>query len=96
MSDIMWPAIVVVTNLLMLWIGFYLGDEAHHEVEALDIRTGVWRSLPPLIRARHGSGLIFHQGSLFIASGSGARGGRPELTTMERLDWGGLVKSPEE
>ncbi|MEZ5277925.1 MAG: kelch repeat-containing protein [Opitutaceae bacterium] len=59
--------------------------EAHREVEALDVRTGLWRSLPSLVQARHGSGLVFHQGSLFIASGSGARGGRPELTTMERL-----------
>lgn len=60
--------------------------EAHAEVEALDTRTGIWRALPSLRQARHGSGLILHNGALFIASGSGARGGRPELTTMERLE----------
>ena len=42
MSDITWTAILAVTNLLMLWIGFYLGDEAHHEVEEIDMEQE-WR-----------------------------------------------------
>ena len=38
MSDLTWTAILAVTNLLMLWIGFALGDDAHHEVEIGGVR----------------------------------------------------------
>ncbi|MCU0750686.1 MAG: hypothetical protein MUF13_14185 [Akkermansiaceae bacterium] len=58
---------------------------AHNEVESLDTRTGAWSALPPLQRGRHGSGLIFHDGKLFTASGSGRRGGQPELDSMESI-----------
>jgi hypothetical protein len=59
---------------------------AHNEVEALDTRSGSWSTLPPLKRGRHGSGLIFRDGELFTASGSGSRGGSPELDSMESLE----------
>jgi hypothetical protein len=58
---------------------------AHNEVESLDTRTGAWSALPPLQRGRHGSGVIFHDGKLFTASGSGRRGGQPELDFMESI-----------
>lgn len=46
-----------------------------------------WTTLPSLKRARHGTGLAVANcgscGQIFIASGSGARGGRPELESTE-------------
>lgn len=59
---------------------------AHPEVEMLDLRTGVWSRLPDLARGRHGTGLILWEGALYTASGSGNRGGAPELESIERLE----------
>lgn len=46
-----------------------------------------WSTGPSLKRARHGTGLAISQcnrcNHIFIASGSGARGGRPELSSTE-------------
>lgn len=58
--------------------------DAHSEVEALDVTTNTWRSLPPLLEGRHGTGVLEFNLDLFIASGSGKRGGSPELSTMEQ------------
>jgi lysophospholipase L1-like esterase len=58
---------------------------AHSEVERYDPGSGKWDALPSLARGRHGSGLILDRGALYIASGSGARGGAPELDSLERL-----------
>ena len=56
---------------------------AHSEMEALDLKTHQWRSLAPMLEGRHGTGAILHEGSLYVASGSGNRGGGPELTSQE-------------
>lgn len=58
-------------------------ETAHAEVEALDTRTGVWAQWPSLQRGRHGSGLAQIGNKLYVASGSGNRGGRPELDSVE-------------
>ncbi len=60
---------------------------AHAEVEALNLKTKQWRQLRPMLQGRHGTGVILHQGQLFVASGSGNRGGGPELSTMECLSF---------
>lgn len=57
---------------------------AHAEVELLDPTTEAWSALPSLLQGRHGSGVIEYNGDLYIASGSGGRGGGPELTTHEK------------
>lgn len=59
-------------------------EKAHNEVEALDLATNTWEDLSPLLEGRHGTGLIEYQGTLYIASGCGNRGGSPELVTMEK------------
>ena len=59
-------------------------EKAHSEVESLDPVTQVWETLPGLIEGRHGTGLLEYEGSLYIASGCGNRGGSPELFTMEK------------
>ncbi len=61
-------------------------QEAHGEVEALDTRTGTWTSWPRFARGRHGSGLVRHGNAIYVASGSGNRGGRPELDSIERFE----------
>ena len=59
-------------------------NAAHSEVELLDPATENWTALPPLLDGRHGTGVIEYNGDLYIASGSGAQGGGPELSTHEK------------
>ncbi len=61
-------------------------EAAHAEVDRLDLESGEWYAAPPLLRARHGTGATVYDDSVWIAAGSGARGGTPELNSMERLD----------
>lgn len=61
-------------------------ERAHAEMEALDVRSGTWRSLPPMIEGRHGTGVLIYDGAVYVASGSGNRGGGPELKTMEKYE----------
>ncbi|PZX51407.1 Kelch repeat-containing protein [Algoriphagus chordae] len=62
-------------------------EASHSEVEVLDTRNGTWSRLPDLNQGRHGSGVIYYKGKLYVAAGSAKRGGGPELNTMEVLDW---------
>ena len=66
---------------------------AHSEVEALNISTGTWRSLPSLQRGRHGTQVILAGGGLHIAAGCGERGGSPELDSFEYYELPG--ENPE-
>lgn len=58
---------------------------AHNEIEAFNTETNQWETWPSLLTGRHGSGFVEIDGYLYIASGSGNRGGGPELTSVERL-----------
>lgn len=60
--------------------------QAHAEMEALDVRTNTWRSLPKMIEGRHGTSAVIYKGTVYVASGSGNRGGGPELKTLEKLN----------
>ena len=60
-------------------------ETAHAEVEVFDPAAGTWRSLPNLVQGRHGTGMTYFDGKLWTAAGSGNRGGRPELDTLEAL-----------
>ncbi|MFG0263523.1 MAG: Kelch repeat-containing protein [Rhodopirellula sp. JB055] len=59
--------------------------QAHDEIEVYDPAIDRWSAWPSLLQGRHGTGLVRIGDSLFTASGSGNRGGGPELTTTERL-----------
>lgn len=59
--------------------------KAHAEVEAFNVATGQWRQWPALHQGRHGSGFAVVDDYVYTASGCANRGGRPELTTVERL-----------
>ena len=60
-------------------------NRAFHEVEAYDTRQGFWYDWPGLRTGRHGTALAIIDGLIYTCSGSGNRGGRPELETLERI-----------
>lgn len=57
-------------------------EPAHAEVEALNIQTHKWKSLPPLPQGRHGTGAVILNNKIYTASGCGNRGGNPELADL--------------
>lgn len=59
-------------------------ETAHNEVEGLDTKKHKWKSYPPLMQGRHGTGAFMYKNQIFIASGCGNRGGSPELESMEK------------
>jgi N-acetylneuraminic acid mutarotase len=67
---------------------YYFGGEssqdvAHDATQRLDIPTGTWTIEAPLQRGRHGSGAVAIDGKIYVAAGSGGRGGGPELSSTE-------------
>ncbi len=62
-------------------------EAAHSEVEVLDTRTHTWSKLPSLNQGRHGTGAAFLDGKLYVAAGSANRGGGPEISSIEVLEW---------
>ena len=58
-------------------------EAAHSETEALHVNQYTWRTLTSMIRGRHGTGVVRYKDKLYVASGSGNRGGGPELNTTE-------------
>lgn len=68
---------------------FLIGGEsgqtwvAHADVHVLDLKTNQWKAYPVLKQGRHGTQPILYDGKIYIASGSGLRGGWPELETIE-------------
>jgi len=58
---------------------------AHNEIEAYNYSQKTWRSWPKMNEGRHGTGFCIIKDYLYTASGSGNRGGGPELYTIERL-----------
>ncbi len=57
-------------------------EPAHAEVEALNVKTHQWKSLPPLPQGRHGTGAVILNNKIYTASGCGNRGGEPELSDL--------------
>jgi hypothetical protein len=76
-------AVAAAGRLLVVGGESHTQGEAHDEVEAFDPHHARWETLPSLVTGRHGSGVAVWGGRLWIASGSGGRGGGPELTTVE-------------
>jgi large repetitive protein len=60
-------------------------DNAHAEVQAYDTIGEKWVVLQPLKRGRHGTGAFLYNNQIYIAAGSGSRGGSPELDNVERF-----------
>lgn len=67
---------------------YYFGGEsdrriAHSETHRIDPMTGAVDLVAPLRRGRHGGGAAVLDGMIFVAAGSGGRGGGPELSSTE-------------
>ncbi|MCC9658708.1 Kelch repeat-containing protein [Rhodopirellula halodulae] len=77
---------VAVDGLLVVGCG-ESGEQksAHAEVEVYDPATKRWSQWPSMNQGRHGTGLVPIGDTLYTASGSGNRGGGPELQTTESL-----------
>lgn len=60
--------------------------EAFTEMQIFDTEQGCWSMGPPLNRARHGTNCCVYDHKLWIAAGSGARGGEPELISIECIE----------
>lgn len=58
-------------------------DAAHSDVHALDVQNRTWSTWPSFAIGRHGSAIARIDDKLYVASGSGRRGGQPELTSIE-------------
>ncbi len=75
-----------VINGEIYYVGGEAGrPEAFNELQIFNPRSGEWRAGPKLNRARHGTNACVFEDSFWIAVGSGARGGEPELTSLEQL-----------
>jgi N-acetylneuraminic acid mutarotase len=75
-------SIILGPDILVLGGESAFQNPAHNEVEVLDTRTGEWHNLPDLPQGRHGTGVVLYDQKLYTASGSGNRGGGPELTDL--------------
>ncbi len=67
---------------------YYVGGEAGRpeaftELQIFDPASEKWSAGPALNRARHGTNVLVYNNALWIAVGSGARGGEPELSSIE-------------
>lgn len=67
---------------------YYVGGEsgiktAHNQMVTFDLGTQEFVIQAPLNRGRHGSNMVTIGNKLYIAMGSGNRGGRPELNSIE-------------
>lgn len=73
----------------ILYVGGEAGrPEAFTEIQIFDPEREFWTIGPGLQRARHGTNALVYDNAFWIAVGSGARGGEPELTSIERYEPG--------
>ena len=75
----------VAHNDEVVVIGGETINGAHDDVEAYNVKTGKWRKLNPLNRARHSGAAAFISGVLHVVSGSERRGGGGESSSHEAL-----------
>ncbi|MBE9466545.1 Kelch repeat-containing protein [Dyadobacter subterraneus] len=61
-------------------------EVGHNEVEAFNTHTRKWEKYPSLLQGRHGTQAVTMHKKVYIAAGSGNRGGGPELNTLEVLE----------
>ncbi len=66
--------------------GEALRKEAFTDMQIFDGNDDRWSPGPALNRGRHGTNCCIHDGKIWIAAGSGARGGSPELTSLECIE----------
>lgn len=76
-----------VVNNKIHYVGGEAGRmEAFTQMQIFDPQSEKWAMGPQLNRARHGTNCCVFDNKLWIAAGSGARGGEPELTSIECVE----------
>ena len=79
-------SVFVYENMLMVVGGETVRKSpAHNEVEVFDTKHQRWMVWPALARGRHGTGIVMYEDFIYTCSGSGNRGGGPELLSTERF-----------
>lgn len=74
--------LVKIGNRLVYMGGEGSQKQAYNNTQALDIETGKWEQLAPLVIGRHGSAAINYNGNVYIAAGSPNKGGG-NMTSIE-------------
>lgn len=74
--------VTIGKHILVLGGESFYQEPGHSEVERLNTTTLTWSELPLLPQGRHGTGAILRDGKIYTSSGSGNRGGGPELTDL--------------
>lgn len=75
-------SVIYLKNKLLYFGGESNQKLAHHQTQSLDLETGTWKFVSPMVVGRHGTGAILYKGAIYIAAGSEKRGGG-KLTSME-------------
>lgn len=76
-----------VLNEKIYYVGGESGRlEAFTDMQIFNANSDTWSTGPALNRARHGTNCCVYNQKLWIAAGSGARGGEPELNSIECID----------
>jgi N-acetylneuraminic acid mutarotase len=73
----------VVNNTLYYVGGEYAAKLANNRTFSLDLATQTWTELAQLQRGRHGTNAVVIDNKIYMAMGSGNKGGRPELNSIE-------------
>lgn len=77
---------VLGKHILVLGGESFYQEPAHSEVEVLNTSDGSWSALQEIPQGRHGTGAVWWKGDLYTSSGSGNRGGGPELPDLWKFD----------
>ncbi|WP_298551476.1 kelch repeat-containing protein [uncultured Algibacter sp.] len=78
-------SVILGDDLILIGGESMAQKEAHSDVDAYSIKSNTWRRIEGLNRGRHGTQAIVYKNSIYIVAGSGNRGGKPELDSMERF-----------
>ena len=58
-------------------------SKSHNEVEVYNVKTGVFRTMAPLVEGRHAAGAVVYKGKIYTVAGVGNSGGSPLLKSIE-------------
>ncbi len=80
-------ASVAILGDEILVIGGEGASIAHNQTEAFNVVTQSWRTVSPLVQARHATSAIVYNNEVYIACGAGTRGGSQELNSQEKFSF---------
>jgi N-acetylneuraminic acid mutarotase len=76
--------VVVINDEIMVIGGESTAQKvSHNEVEAYNVKTGLFRKLLPLVEGRHAGAAVYYDKKIYAVAGVGNSGGSPLLTSIE-------------